>query len=216
MSLHGFNLLQDHIRPPDTWDKVNEWVTNVGRVIVMLVEVVVIISFGARVFIDTQTKNLLEAEASNAAAAAAFRQQEIEFVDQQQRFFSYKQIWNEASSAASIIADIGRLRPRNVENFTFTMQGNLITLKGQAAVDDVSTFENSLKTSTKFSDVQVYEVERVRSTNSNANVANFGIRIIIKNEELKARTNKFEDIIQQTQPATQPTTTQSTTNQQAT
>lgn len=197
MSLHGFNLLQDRIRPPDTWDKVNEWVTNVGRVIVMIVEIVVIISFGARVFIDTQTKNLLEKEQSNAAAAAAFRQQEVVFLDNQQRFFSYKQIWNEGSSVAGIINDIVRIRPRSVEDFSFTMQGNLITLKGQAQVADISTFENNLKKSTKFTDVRVYEIERVRSTGgqTTSTAANFGIRVVVNAELVKTRTNEFQDII---------------------
>lgn len=205
MSLHGFNLLQDNTRPPDTWDKVNEWVTNIGRVIVMIVEVVVIISFGARVVIDTQTKNLLEAEQSNSQSVAAFRNQELEFVDQQERFFTYKQIWNESSSYAGVIADISRLRPRSVQNLSFDMQGNLIVLKGQAAVNDVSSLENSLKTSTKFTSVQVYEVERVRSSGSSSNQANFGIRITVKPEELAARPNKFEDAL--ATPTTTPTTT---------
>jgi Tfp pilus assembly protein PilN len=188
MSLHGFNLLQGSVRPADSWDKINDWVTNVGRVIVMIVEIVVIVSFVARVFIDTQTKNLIEREEVNSQALAALRQREILFRDRQQRFDNYKTIWNASSSYAPLVADINSPLPRGVEDLTISLSGNLITLQGQARSEEVRNFENRLKASGLYSDVQVVELEQVGGTQGgSSNVFSFGIRILLTEDSIAQR-----------------------------
>lgn len=188
MSLHGFNLLQGSIRPEDTWDRINSWVNNAGRIIIIIVEMIVIGSFVARVIIDTQTKNLLEDEQTNSQALAAFRNQEIQFLDQQQQFESYKQVWNQSSTMAGVMTDIDQLRPRNVIDLSITFQGDLIDIKGEAAVSEIGDFENALKTSDKFAEVQVTEIEQVPSTsNRRGNNATFSIRIVVKPEVIQGR-----------------------------
>lgn len=191
MSLHGFNLLQNNVRPPDAWDKLNDWVTNVGRIIVMIVEVVVIISFIARIAIDTQTKNLLEKEEANSQAIVALKQRETKFRTQQAQFETYKQVWDTSSSYTAIITELDTLRPKSIDKLSVNIQGDLITFSGESTVTAIGEFENSLKSSDKYSDVQVAEIERISSViGGQANRASFSIRMIVQPTEIQAR-DKF-------------------------
>lgn len=190
MSLHGFNLLQNNVRPPDAWDKLNDWVTNVGRIIVMVVEVVVIVSFIARVVIDTQTKNLLEKEEANSQAIVALRDREVRFRTQQAQFETYKQIWDTSSSYTAVMTELDKLRPKSIEKLSVSVQGDLITFSGEAPVTAIGQFENSLKTSEKYSDVQVDEIERLSGQD---NRASFSIRMILEPTVLQARPKFTSD-----------------------
>lgn len=211
MSFHGFNLLQDAVRPADSWDKINEWVTNVGRIIVMVVELVVIVSFAARVVIDTQTKNLTEREAVNAQALAAFKDRELNFRDKQQRFENYKTMWDGASSYATIVQDVASPLPAGVTDLNIAISGNLISISGEASANEVRNFENRLKGSNKYADVQVVELEQVISGGqvSSSGRFTFGIRILVKEEDL-AQRQKFTPT---TTTTTNPTNTTNTTTQ---
>jgi hypothetical protein len=200
MSLHGFNLLQNNVRPPDAWDKLNDWVTNVGRIIVIIVEVVVIVSFIARVVIDTQTKNLLEKEQANSQAIVALRDREVRFRTQQAQFETYKQIWDTSSSYTAIMTELDKLRPKSIEKLSVSLQGDLITFSGEASVTSIGQFENSLKTSAKYADVQVDEIEKI-SGDGQANRASFSIRMILQPTALQAR-EKFNQEETQTNAGT--------------
>jgi Tfp pilus assembly protein PilN len=188
MSLHGFNLLQDNTAPPDAWDMVYEWVNKVGRVIVIVVELIVILAFGIRVVVDTQTKTLIELEKQNSQRLAAFKQKELQFLDMQQRFNTYKQVWNVGSSYATVLTELNRVAPRNIEDLAISVKDNLITYKGLALTSNIGKYESSLKNSTSFKDVQVFEVEAVTQKKYATPQANFGIRIEVKPELIAART----------------------------
>jgi hypothetical protein len=204
MSLKGFNLLQGNTAPPDAWDMVYAWVTQVGRVIVIVVELIVILAFGARVVIDTQGKNLLEAEKQNSTRLTAFKQKELQFLDRQQRFSAYKGIWDLSSTYTAATREIVKSMPRDVEELSISIRDNVVTYKGIARTSDISTFETALKNATTlFSDVLVLEVESEGSGTGARARSSFGIKIEIKPEILAAR-QKFATT---TTPAATPATT---------
>ncbi len=192
MSLKGFNLLQGNTAPPDAWDKVYDWVTNVGRVVVILVEVIVLFSFVTRVVVDTQAKDLIERNQQNSARLAALRPRELGFIDQQDKFSAYKLIWEGGSSYEKAIREINQNLPSTIKDLSLIVRGSGINLTGQAPTSEVSKLENALKQKTEiFSDVIVSEVEAVAATSgstSGGGNSTFTIQIKIKDGLDRGRT----------------------------
>ncbi len=193
MGLKGFNLLQGNTAPPDLWDKTYAWVTNIGRIIVIIVQIVVIMSFLIRIVVDTQTKNLKEEEKAREQILTSFKQQEIEFRNLQTQFQAYKDIWNISSSYSDIFKEILSYMPKRAREINISIKDNIISVKGESEVSLIGTFESKLKNSKNFSNVQVLEVESLSSNtrsdtrNSNTNIALFGFKIEVKEELLKER-----------------------------
>ncbi len=188
MSLRGFNLLQDVTRPQDVWDKIYDWVVNVGRIIVIAVEGIVILSFVIRIGIDVQAKDLMKAEKLDSQQLVALKPNEIRFIDMQSRFTDFKNIWNVASSYSNIFSEIIALLPERLHEPNLILKGNLITISGESSVSDIENFENALKNSEKYDDVQVSEIETISSNSSSGSPkANFSMRILIKNNFIQNR-----------------------------
>lgn len=188
MGLKGFNLLTDNITPPDIWDKIYNWVTNVGRVVVILIELVVIVSFGVRIVVDTQAKNLIEQEQDYSTTLLGFKQRELAFLDMKERFASFRQIQNTTTNYTSAINEIMSTLPNNIENITISVKDVEVTVQGRALSNDVVTLESTLKSSASFRDVQVFEIEQTTnrsglSGGANSQV-NFGIKIFINDDKL--------------------------------
>lgn len=186
MSLSGFNLLQDNTLPPDIWDKVYDWVNKVGRVVVVIVELIVVVAFAARIVVDTQAKNLQEDEKTFQTRLDAYRDTELIFRDYQQRFTAYKDIWNNSSTYSNVVGEVLKEIPASVSELNLSFQGTATSLSGKAPVADVGTLETSLKNSPDFTDVQVPNLETTGNKSGN-NTANFGMKITIKPELIKNR-----------------------------
>jgi len=58
MSEQGFNLLKPQKTPPTLWEKIYAWVLGTARIIVIIVEIIVVFSFGARIAVDTIASRL--------------------------------------------------------------------------------------------------------------------------------------------------------------
>lgn len=188
MSTKGFNLLQDSTLPPDAWDNIYQWVNRVGRVILIVVEIIVVISFVARVVIDTQTKELKQVEEATQQSLNASRVNELRFLDYQSRFGAYREVWNQGSSYKEVIADIIELTPRSIQNVAISIKENIITFKGKAPIAQVNTLETALKSSELFSRVTVPEISTEAQASGSRNLeVEFSIRIEIKPDVLKMR-----------------------------
>jgi Tfp pilus assembly protein PilN len=186
MSAHGFNLLQGDLTPPDIWDNIYAWVNKIGRLIVILVQVVVIGSFVARVVIDTQTKELLEEEKKNTVTLSALAPQERKYRDMQNRFLSYKEVWHASSTYNKVIVELITGLPKDTKELSVNISGDVVTVKGISAADAISKYEKALKASSSFSDVQLTELSSTLS--SSASKSEFSLQIKIKDELIHART----------------------------
>jgi len=184
MSLTGFNLLQNVDTPPDVWDKVYDWVTKVGRTLIMIVEVTVIIAFVSRIIIDTQTKNLTERVTADSQQLVSFKIKEGEFRDDQSRFIAYKTIWNGNSTYSQVLQDVITVLPPNIPDLTMSIRDNIITIDGTGDINAIGTFETTLKNNTaEFDDVQVIQVQDKLNTKQ----ATFGIKLTVKQALLVKR-----------------------------
>lgn len=187
MSLRGFNLLQNN-EPPDAWDKIYDWVTNTGRVIVIVVELIVVASFFVRIVVDTQTKNLQEEEKQLTQTLLSLAGNESKFRDYQERFNTFRAVWNGASSFTEAMNELNRIViPARIDELSININGQNISIRGIATGSSLKTLEEQLRASTKFASVRVPQLE------SGANVElgrsyNISIEVVIKNEILQART----------------------------
>lgn len=159
MSYLGFNLLSDRTSPPDMWDKIYDWVTNVGRVIVIVVEFVVIVAFATRIVVDTQTKGLLEREEQNSQTLEAFRDSELRFRDWQSKFDSYRISWNNGSSLANLTAELTNSLPSDIEELTLSISAGAVDVSGVSTPVSLAPYESVLKASTTFEEVVVPNLE---------------------------------------------------------
>jgi hypothetical protein len=192
MGLKGFNLLQDNTAPPDMWDKIYDWVSRVGRAIVIFVEIIVILSFGARVVIDTQAKDLEEQEQQLNTTLVALRQSENNYRDMQDRFRNYKDIWGFAATYSEIFTNITDERPNNLDELRINIQDRTINFRGSATLREIGSFEETLKASEDFELVEVFEVESESGLNDSRTQASFGIRIIVKPELIRTRDTSWQ------------------------
>jgi hypothetical protein len=192
MGLKGFNLLQDNTAPPDMWDKIYEWVSKVGRLIVIVVEIIVIVSFAARVIIDTEASNLQEQEQTLSTNLTALKQSENNFRDMQDRFRTYKDIWGLASTYSEVITEVLDEQPSDVDELNFNVQGDTINFRGKASLNQIGQFEEALKDSETFNLVEVFEVESDSGENSGNAIASFGIRMVIRNDIISNRDTSWQ------------------------
>lgn len=159
MSLSGFNLLQDNITPPDVWDKVYGWVTSAGRIIVIIVEVVVVAAFVARIFIDTETKRLQEELTQREITVQSYTQIESEILELQTKFTNYKAIWDQGSTYNVALVEVLDESPSSASSFDITNSRSQLNLSGLARVSEVQDLESNLKESENFNSVTVDDLE---------------------------------------------------------
>ncbi len=198
MSLKGFNLLQNN-EPPDAWDKVYDWITNVGRVIVIVVELVVVGSFFVRIVVDTQTKNLAEQEKQLSQTLSSLQGNESKFREQQEKFKVYKDLWNGAKDYATVITEINSILPQSIRDLSINVAPQNISIKGVATGSDLKSLEEKLRASKSFSRVTIPQLEGNSGVDLNSTY-NINIELIVKPEILEGRAKISAEAANPTSP----------------
>lgn len=188
MGLKGFNLLQDHTQPPDLWDKIYDWITKVGRVIVIVIELIVILSFGARIVIDTQTKALQEEVEQNAAVLDSLKSAEADFRDKQARFGSYREIWNNSSTYQDIIDSALDEIPTQIEGLNIRASGQTLSIQGTGANSNIERLENGLRNMEQLEEVRVAELVAEDLAGTGGNTSSFNITTLIREDLILGRS----------------------------
>lgn len=152
----GFNLLRAQIAPEDKWDKIYNWVNNSARVIVIFVELIVIVSFGVRVVIDRQARDLEEVLKANKLRLDNLSETEQGIRDLQDETKSYKIIWDSSTSLAEYVEEVYDYNPNLFSVLSVSIDNDgFLSIGGTASRSDIGDLEVKMKASDSFSQVQL-------------------------------------------------------------
>ena len=146
----GFNLLKTQAEPPSVWTKVYDWVIGTARIVIIVIEVIVLVAFVIRIFIDLQGKELDKKIEQGEAILNVLKTNEADFRLIQSKTSTYSTIWNSTPDYSEMIATINASLPINVSITNLTISINKDTLKITGVADkkkeaDIVDLETNLK-----------------------------------------------------------------------
>lgn len=134
-----------------TVGKLLAWLLSAGRTIVILTELVVIIAFLSRFWLDKTLTDLSEANESKRVQVEASFPFEEDFKDVQNKINLVKQLDKERIKTSSLVQTITQLLPSDIALISISFSGSKITLQGDSLTEaSLAGFINSLESSKKF------------------------------------------------------------------
>lgn len=151
-----FNLLKPEAPPITVWDKIYSWIVSRARVVILVAEVLIVLAFFSKVFVDTQAKNkqrdldklIQESNLYAATIEPQFRQLNRQDTD-------YKKLWNKSSNYSEIINEIYSYINNPSSEVTIRIDKNKVSIFGTEDLDDLSSLENSMESSPTFSSAYI-------------------------------------------------------------
>ena len=148
-----FNLLQPLLEPKTYWDKIYDWLLTRARVIIIVVEIAIIIAFGAKIVVDNIGKNReqtydsikTEVDVVSANNESKFRQIQLKEVE-------YRKIWTNANLYQLVLEELNTYIEFN-NSISITLDQDNLTVAGFQDLDMVNDLETSMKVSDTFVDV---------------------------------------------------------------
>ena len=161
------NLLQERTAPPTFWERVYEWVTNTARLIVIFVEILVLVAFGWRFWLDRQLNDINEEIERKGEILKNLSEQESEIRLLQTKINTFDELWNQSSNLSPVFVEVNSYIPTGVENLNVSFQSSKndksISVSGETEREKVDELENKLKDSNSFSNVILAEIGRESS-----------------------------------------------------
>jgi hypothetical protein len=151
----GFNLLKSQAEPPSVWSKLYEWVLGSARIIIILVEIVVLIAFGFKVWVDIQGKELDKSIERSEAIVNAMATSEKEYRLVQAKTSSYKTIWDASIDYSKLLENINSILPitSSIKDITVSFDKEQISISGispKSKESEIKNLENDLKNNSPF------------------------------------------------------------------
>jgi hypothetical protein len=147
----NFNLLKPYKAPPTAWDKVYDWLINKARVVMLVSEVAVAISFVGKVVVDVQAKNLDDAikgkvfELSQYAPVIEPNLRQI-----QQKANVFTNIWEASSGYSDVLKEIYSYVPNPAADLSIRIAESDVTITGGDSLEALSQIEAKMKASATF------------------------------------------------------------------
>jgi hypothetical protein len=187
----GFNLLISQIEPPTLWTKIYDWMVGSARIVMISIELVVIVAFGLRVFLDVESKNLDEEIANKENILRAFQSSEVRFRKIQDHVNAYAKSWEEASVHSSVYAEVNTYLPQNPVEMSVQIDTTTVVVSGTASGKEIAFLENAFKNSSTFRDAQLVKLD-IEGTSGDS-LGNFTIVAAIRNPEKRQINNLAQD-----------------------
>lgn len=127
-----------------------------ARVVIIVCEVLVVISFAAKVIVDLQTKDINDAiNQKGIELTQFFGTIEPKLRDIQLQSQAYERVWEASSKYSDVYSEIQRYIANSSANISISFTGADVTVKGDDNVTELRTIEEKMKSSNKFSDVRL-------------------------------------------------------------
>ena len=154
------NLLPQEEFQASTLGRVLKWLLTTFRYIVIATEMIVMIAFLSRFWLDARSGDLTDAINQKKAIIASYSKFENTFRSTQNKLKTFVAFTGSNSTASPIIADISSKIPANIILTDISINGPKIEITAQSPdVASASNFINNLNSSTTLQDMQLTSVE---------------------------------------------------------
>lgn len=151
-----FNLLKPVEIPKSSWDRIYEFIMTRARFVLLVIEIIIIVLFFAKVVIDTTEKNSRQAfEEIQFDLRALELNYDAEFRELQARQTDYFKLVDRTSDYSSVLTEIFSYVPNPSFNFSIRIDGKNLTILGYDNLNDLRNLENRMKASPSFRDVAI-------------------------------------------------------------
>lgn len=142
-----------------TLGKILAWSLSTGRVIVILTELVVILAFLSRFWLDRQLTDLNEQNTSKKRQIEAAAKFEGEFRQAQKRLAAYQKFISSGPGAADIVREAASLLPAGVTLTRIFLAEQDLTFSGDALSEEgLAGFIHALSSSGHLKDIKLTSV----------------------------------------------------------
>ncbi len=150
-----FNLLKPYKPPLTGWDKVYDWLIGKARVIMIVAEIVVAVTFVTKVVVDTQAAALEDEIRRKDTELKEFEfSTEPALRTMQNKVATYKSLWNTAPAYATILAEADSYVVNQGADFTLGFNEGTFTLAGEDSDTNLGLIELRFKSSELFKEVK--------------------------------------------------------------
>lgn len=150
------NLLKKHRFEDTLAGKIFNWAITAGRVIVIVTELVVIVAFLSRFWLDRTLTDLNDQNAALKAQVEAFSAFESDFRNAQERLIIYQTLTLNQLKYSLTIKEISSLLPADVALTTLSISNDSIEIKGRALSENgIAGLLRSLENTETLKDVKL-------------------------------------------------------------
>lgn len=186
-SKNGINLLFKEGFENSTSGRVITWAVSAGRAIVILTELVVIVAFLSRFWLDRTLTNLNEDNDKKRAQVELSLNFENDFRAVQTRLASYKTINSTNFKASGVVEEIGQYLPEDIVITNIDVTENNVEIRGRAFTDQgLALFLKGVNSSDKYTNVSLADI----TVTSGDNSFGFVLRSDKKKEKRKGPASK--------------------------
>lgn len=155
-----FNLLKPYTPPATGWDKVYEFIVSRARIVLLVVELIVIVSFVGKVVVDTEAKRL-DDEIKLADRQLQTLQQSIEPSLRllQDKSEVYRRLWNQSNSYTAVSRELNTILSNIGTSLIVNISEDKVVISGQNDLAVLSQIEDLLKRSNTFSGTVVNRLD---------------------------------------------------------
>lgn len=169
------NLLPQEEFAASTFGRILAWALGSFRIIVIITEMIVVIAFLSRFWLDAEASDLNDAIKQKKAIISSMATVEKQFRTVQERLTIFSSITKTDKPVSSLMAKIISFLPSDVVLSNISASGNLVQIKGASASErSIAQFIVNLKSASDFSDVSLVSAD---TDTDNVGQLNFNIKI---------------------------------------
>lgn len=154
-----FNLLKP-VEPPTTaWDKVYEWLLGKARIVVLITELIIAVTFVFKVIEDTAAKNK-EKQIEQLSGELNIYTENLEpkFKAIQGKTSDYMFVWEHSSNYTPIINEVFSYIENPSVDLSVSVVKNIVSVYGFDELAILQKLENSMKNSPTFATVGIRDL----------------------------------------------------------
>ncbi|HVX92561.1 MAG TPA: hypothetical protein VHA74_00415 [Candidatus Dojkabacteria bacterium] len=150
------NLLEPIGQPSDAWTAIYNWVLNVGRYLMLSIEILVLAVFFSRFILDRQNNDLTNQINDNVTILSnqQFRNQEVFFQNLNSLFFDITTIKSQQPLNSNEISSVLSSIPSGLKVDNFTFDNNRISMNVSGTdITVIKNYEFSLRQNPQYGSV---------------------------------------------------------------
>ena len=176
------NLLPSEEFAVTTTGRILSWALSTFRYIVIVTELVVILAFISRFWLDAQNADLAEEIEQKQSLIASSKDFEREFIEVQKRLIIYKTLTSDSVSFSKIFSDISVNIPEDVLLSKISLSGESLTVDGLSPSErSIVQFAVNLEKNAGYPKTTLKSVETNRNDPS---LLEFSLDVSLAKEEI--------------------------------